>query len=301
MELFDLAARQHGVFSRAQADGLGHGPAQRRTWLTNGIITRHHPGVYRLTGAPSSWRQRVHAAVLWLPDSLASHRTAAALHELRGCERAPVELVVERWTRRHRPPEILVHETKDLVAGDIGAIDGIPCTTLVRTLVDLPAVTHDQRVGDALDGATRYDPTVLDRVRRRHREVARRGRNGTTRLRRVLAARLDGEQVDSGFERLALDLIATASLPRPVTQHQIRDGDFTCYLDLAWPDRRIAMECDSVEHHLNLTAFQWERDRRRHLIALGWTVLEFTWVDVTQRGGMVLQTLAFHLTHPQAA
>ena len=214
---------------------------------------------------------------------------------MRGNDRAPVEVLVERWGRRQRPPDVLVHETKDLVAADISEVGTIPCTSIVRTLVDLPAVTHDMRAGEAIDGATKDDPTLLLRLRRRHLEVARRGRNGTVRLRRLLDARAGGEVVDSAFERLTLDLIASSVLPRPVTQFQVRDRDFVAYLDLAWPDRMLAVECDSFEHHRTLRAFQWDRRRRRRLVALGWTVLEFTYDEVRHQGDLVVRTLAHHL------
>lgn len=300
MDLFDLAARQHGVFSARQATDHDISVRQVRTWLGNGVVDRPLPGVLRIAGAPATWAQRVQTATLWLPGSMASHRTAAALWELRGFESAPVEVLVERWTRRQRPPWLLVHETKDLVGGDLDERRGIACTSLVRTLVDLPAVTHLTKAGDALDHAARYDTSLLPRVRTRHLEVARRGRNGTVKLRLLLTERGQGRDlVDSAFERRALRLIAAGELPRPVTQHQVVDGEFTCYLDLAWPDHRLAMECDSVEHHLSVRAHHWDRERRRRLTRLGWTVLEFTHFDVTKRGPMVLHELGLHLAKPR--
>lgn len=296
MELFELAAGQAGVFSRTQAVDHGTTPTRLRTLLRRDLISRVHPGVYRINGSPITWRQRVAAATLWLPGSLASHRCAAGLWELDGLGRPPVELCVERWSRRHRPPGIIVHETKDLVAGDIEERHGIACTSLVRTLVDLPAVVHEFKAGVALDQASRYDSTILRRVRSRHLEVARQGRNGVVALRALLTERGVGTRpVDSGFERRALRLVEASALPRPVTQHQVRDGDFVCYLDLAWPDHLVAMECDSVEHHLSVRAFHWERERRRRLSRLGWRILEFTYHDVTRRGPMVIRELGFHL------
>jgi len=296
VDLFDLAARHHGVFTNDQASAAGASDQQVRTWLARGIVDRPLPGVLRVVGAPVTWDQRLQAATLWLPGSMASHRSAAALWDLRGFDRAPVEVVVERWRRRQRPPWLLVHETKDLVGGDISERRGIACTSLVRTLVDLPAVAPEAKAGDALDHATRYDDTLLRRVRVRHLEVARRGRNGTTKLRALLVERGQGEDlVDSSFERRALRLILPSALPRPVTQHKVVDGDFTCFLDLAWPDQLVAMECDSIEHHLSVRAHHWDRERRRRLNRLGWTVLEFTHFDVTKRGAMVLKELGFHL------
>jgi hypothetical protein len=228
---------------------------------------------------------------------MASHRAAARLRGLDGFERAPVEVLVERGAKRRRPPRAAVlHETLDLKAPDIDEVDGIACTSLVRTLVDLPAVVHEFKAGVALDQAMRADPAVLARVGERHREVARKGRNGTVALRALLAERGVGELVDSGFERKALRLIHRSVLPTPVTQHHVVDGGFECWLDIAWPTAFVAVECDSLRHHMGERAFRWERRRRRGLAALGWTVLEFTYREVTREGPMVLRELERHLT-----
>ncbi len=296
MELFEIAAVQHGVFSVQQARDNGYSAARMRTLVRQNLITPHLPRVYRVTGSPNTWYRSVWAASLCVPGSLASHRCAARLWGLDGFQAASVELVLQRWDRRRRLPYVTVHETKDLVGGDHETVDGIPCTSVVRTLVDLPAVVHEFRAGVALDQAFRRDPTILKRVRSRHQEVARRGRNGTVKLRTLLEERGMGEDlVDSGFERRALRLIKNSALPSPVTQHQIRDGNFVCYLDLAWPAQRVAVECDSIEHHLSVAAFRWDRERRRRLNRLGWRVLEFTYKDVVERGPMVIQEIGFHV------
>ena len=190
---------------------------------------------------------------------------------------------------------MVLHETKDLRGIDIDEVDGIPCTSLVRTLIDLAAVAHPFRVGMAIDDALRRDPELLPVLVARHVQLARRGRNGTRAMRALLAERSDGNVVDSGFERKALRLITWSDLPRPVTQHHVVDGDFQCWLDIAWPDRMVAMECDSLRHHLGERAFRWERVRRRRLIALGWTVVEFPYLEVTEEGPMVLRELRTHV------
>ncbi len=299
MDLYELAERQHAAFTRTQARQVGITDRRLDGLLDRGSIRRAGPGVFVVNGVPSSWTQRLQVAALGLPGSLASHRAATRLHRLDGVDHAPIELLVARGRhRRRRPDGVVLHETKDLRGPDVDERDGIPCTSLVRTLVDLPAVVHEFRAGVALDHAMRLDPAVRDRVAARHVEVARRGRNGTVALRTLLAERGAGELVDSGFERRALRLIEDSPLPRPVTQHHVIDGDFECWLDLAWPEHLVAMECDSLAHHQGERAFRWERVRRRRLNRLGWTVLEFTYREVTRQGSMVLTELARHLPPP---
>ena len=110
-----------------------------------------------------------------------------------------------------------------------------------------------------------------------------------------------GDKVDSGFERSALRLVRDAGLPEPTLQHKVTAQDFVAYLDLAWPAQMVAMECDSVEHHLSVAAFQRDRDRRRTLLGLGWSVLEFTYRDVTRHPAKVLGDLRRHLLPPSCS
>ncbi|MFI5053459.1 MAG: endonuclease domain-containing protein, partial [Acidimicrobiia bacterium] len=48
-------------------------------------------------------------------------------------------------------------------------------------------------------------------------------------------------------------------------------------LDFAWPDVKVALECDSWEHHGSRVAFGKDRVRLSVLVAGGWRVLTITW------------------------
>ena len=278
--VFALAARQHGLVTYAQLLDLGVPDSTIRLWLQQGRLDRVAPAVYRVGGAPQSWRQRVMRAVL---DSggWASHRTAAALHLLDGHTGVVIEVTVERWRRSSRHDGYAVHEAKDLRPADLTEIDGIPCTSLVRTLLDLPAVEHRFRAEQAFDHALRRDADVAGAVRNRFVQVARRGRNGTTTMRAMLAERT-GEYIPPGstFERIALRWIARAGLATPVKQVKVVDGEFVAYIDLAWPDLLFGFECESFEHHSSKAAAEYGRRRRRRLKALGWEITEWSYDEV---------------------
>ncbi len=287
----DVFRRQHGVASRDQLVATGISRSDLARWVRWGLVEWADHEVARCFGAPRSWRQRVMVACL-TTAGLASHRTAAALHGLDGFPPAIVEVVTDRWRRRRRGAW-RVHETKDLRDVDLDVVDGIPCTSLVRTLVDLPGVCGIDHAGQALDHACRRDDQVLLAVRQRFVEVARRGRNGTVKMRALLNERLaDPVREDSRFETKALRLLANAGLPTPVKQHPVDLGDGTrAHLDLAWPARKVCMECDSVAHHFGKRAFTKDRHRRRQLKLLGWDAFEYTYEDVTRRGDMVVREL----------
>src|SRR4051812_21470906 len=81
---FLLASRQHGLVTCDQMAKLGVSEPALRRLVARRMLDRIGPSVYRVTAAPESWKQRVLAATLSNPHSLASHRTAAALWQLDG-------------------------------------------------------------------------------------------------------------------------------------------------------------------------------------------------------------------------
>ena len=61
-------------------------------------------------------------------------------------------------------------------------------------------------------------------------------------------------------------------------QHEVwHAGRFIARVDAALAELRLAIEVDGFEHHSSPDAFQRDRTRQNRLVALGWTVLRFTW------------------------
>jgi hypothetical protein len=152
--LATLARQHHGLIlgEHARAAGISHAAIRRR--VDNGQLEPVGHGLHRLAGAPIDWRQRALAAV-WLagPEALLSHRAAATLWGLDGISPAVPEVLVPRWSRRgtRSTSRATTHETLDLVGADRSARDGIPCTSIVRTLLDVAAVVHPHRAEQALE------------------------------------------------------------------------------------------------------------------------------------------------------
>jgi hypothetical protein len=176
------------------------------------------------------------------------------------------------------------HESRTLRGVDFAEVDGIGCTALARTILDLPAVSHPYLVARALDHACRDHRGMIDAIVRRHLELPRRGRRGAALMTAMLDERLGtGRFAGSGFEQATVRLVRSVGVPEPVLQHAVRDGDFVAYLDLAWPEIRWLVECDSLAHHSGKSAHEWDRARRRRLKRLGWDGAEVTYDDVTKR------------------
>jgi hypothetical protein len=107
----------------------------------------------------------------------------------------------------------------------------------------------------------------------------------------MLADRVGEPIGDTDFETIALRLVRSVGLPHPMPQYEVRDDDFVAYLDLAWPDIKWFVECDSLDEHSGKGPHEWDRMRRRHLKRLGWDPVEVTYDDVTTRAAQTGQEL----------
>jgi hypothetical protein len=283
VRLADHASARHGTITWGAAVELGIPGSTLTSWVEAGRLVRPAPSVLLVAGAPETWRQGVAIAAA-SGGAWASHRAAAALWGLDGFPPRHIE-VLTLHGRRHKRSLWIVHESRTIRGVDLDEVDGLPCTSVVRTLLDLPAVAHPFLVGQALDHACRRWPGMLKAVNRRQLELARRGRRGSRLMRDLLDERLGrGRHRDSGFETKALRLIRSVGLPEPVLQQEVRDGDFLAFLDVAWPDIKWFIECDSLSNHFGKRAHEWDRARRRHLKRLGWDGVEVTYDQVTKDG-----------------
>src|SRR4051795_5707027 len=134
-EVANLAARQHGVVSRRQLRELGFGTATIDRWVRNAWLHGVFRGVYavghpRLT-APG---RRMAAVLACGSDALLSHRTAADGWGILRSASARIEVTT---TTSRGPHGITVHRVRDIHSDDRAMRDGIPLTSLARTLLDL--------------------------------------------------------------------------------------------------------------------------------------------------------------------
>jgi len=291
-----LAAAQHALVTWDQARALGVTPQAIRGRVAAGRWDHLHLGVYRVAGSPETYEQALLAACLAVgPLVAASHRSAAVLHGLLSFTERPVEIT----TTRGRSPElqsVVVHRLADLVAPWVDTVQGVPCTTPARTLVDLGAVCRPFTVGAALDRALGRRMVTVDAVRTVMRAVGRRGRRGVGVMRAVLASRPDDAPAGVLEARMA-SLLGAAGLPAPVAEYEVRDGlgNVIARVDFAYPDAKLAIEVDGFEPHTELETFQRDRVRQNELVALKWSVLRFTWTEVDKQSPRVAKVVGAHL------
>lgn len=281
-----LAATQHGIVTIHQAIRRGGSQPMIDQRRDSGRWERLAPGVFRIAGVADSWEQQLLTACRSGEGrAYASHRSAARLWELPVAEPVPVEVTVPfgRW---HRLPGVVSHETVRPNHLDRTVRHGISVTTVVRTLIDLAAVTPVGRLEAALDDALRRELTDVASVQTRLEQLAARGRRGVRSLRALLAERdASTSASESVLETRFLRLLRERELPEPVPQFVIRTpaGRFIARTDFAYPDARLVIEVDSYLHHGGRRKFEDDLRRRTELVAAGWQVVHVTARQI-QRG-----------------
>jgi very-short-patch-repair endonuclease len=288
--LSELAAGQHSLFTRRQALDAGLTRRQLERRVDDGKLLRPQRTVYAFASAPVTFEQSVLAACL-ATGGVASHRTAAALWDLRGLERPVVEITV---TAAQAPqlPEVVVHRTTSLDRRDIGRRRDVPVTAPGRTLLDLAAVAP-ALVEAALDDALIRGLVSVSWLERFLDRAGRRGRPGTGVLRRLVEERAEGQaSTESHLEDELIQLLRRHDLPVPVRRHVITVGGVVIRLDLAYPVVKLALEADGRRWHSSRADFQRDRTRGNLLAAQGWTVLRFTADDIRNRSSKVATEIA---------
>ncbi|CAN5797747.1 DUF559 domain-containing protein [soil metagenome] len=286
------AARQHGVLTTADARraGLSTSAIHRRCLAGQWVPVAR--GVYRVNGVPPTWEGRLTAAVLVAGEgAVVSHRAAGVLWELDGCRPGPPEITIPRG-RTHRPADVGLHESTDLVLAGAVRRRGLPVTGAARTLLDLSSVTPLQHAEQAMNDAIRRRLTTWPELLETLILHARRGRNGVGTFRAILDERYGERVPDSYFNQLVRRLLEDAGLPSPVSELELHDGGrFVARIDLAYPGLMFAIELDG-RHHATDEGFERDRPRQNRIELLGWLVLRYTWKALTTNPGLICREVA---------
>lgn len=274
--LGELAQRQSGVFSLDQARAGGLSASGVRSRVARGRWRRVHRGVYAFGHSALVPRGRLMAALLACgPGAVLSHWSAAWVWGLVRSWGAPIHVTVAG--RRGCSVSGIRSHRSSLPDADRARYDGLPVTTVARTLLDLCEVGDDTRVARAVEEAEklrRFDLGAVEDVLSRAC-----GRHGSARLSRVLADYGREAVTRSELERAFVRLCEAAGLPAPAMNLTVAGLE----VDAVWPGARLAVELDSRRHHHTTAAFQRDRDRDRTLTLAGWRPVRFTWFDVDAR------------------
>jgi REase_MTES_1575 len=285
-----FAVQQHGVVSRAQLVAAGVGREAIRHRLATSRLHLTYPTVYAVGHPLLSLHGRYLAAVLACGDhAVLSHRDAATLLDLLPVGSGAIEVTTIRRGRRSLRG-IKLHSSRSLPPDEITTCEGIPCTTVARTLVDLAGCVPPRRLRQTLEQALVL--RVFDLAATTVALGRARGRRGTAALRRLLAEVADEPPLTRReLERLFRELVREAGLPLPVVNGLVAGYE----VDFHWPAHRLIVETDGRAFHAHALAFDDDRQRDLDLELAGWHVLRVTWRHVLQEPERVVALLRSRL------
>ena len=170
------AYQQNGYFTSAQAREHGVSRQLLNHHVKQERFERVRRGLYRIQGFPSSEHDDIREK--WMavgPEkAIVSHESALALLGL--SDNIPDEihlLVPRRYRGLRRPPGVVIHTRPDDEKVDPIWREGMPATTLARTLVDVADELQPEQVAMAVQQALNLG--LLTR-RQLEREAARQGK-----------------------------------------------------------------------------------------------------------------------------
>ncbi len=302
---YALASSQHGLVTWDQLHALG---ASRRTLGRR--LRAHHwrrlfPGVFRLLPSGSSaWHQQLMGVCLWLgPEAAVSHHAAANLWELDGFEERPIEVSLNRRHSGRAPSGITIHRVCWVPKDNVTTREGIPVTTVARTLLDAARVGPSDQVDAGLDCALRKKLLNLKGLKLAVEKIGHRGVGGLSALRALLNQRGNTKPKDSEQERWFYEhIIGRYGLPKPLHNFPVVDetGRLVARVDAAYPEWGIAIELQSKAHHSSDKARLNDSRRRNLLVRAGFHPLEFWCEDVIHQPEKVAQELWATLGRVQA-
>jgi very-short-patch-repair endonuclease len=284
-----LAERQHGVVTVGQLRSLGLGARGARHREASGRLHRIHRRVYAVGRPDLTDRGRWMAAVLAYGNEAAlSHRAAAAHRGLRPSASPKIDVTVPRRSVRSRPG-IHVHASETLRREDVTAFEGIPCTTVARTLLDLADVLNPRGVERAVEQAEvlrLFDLQAVEDVLARAT-----GRRGAGVLRAAIGNASDNGVTASELEEAFLELCRGASLPQPAVNAWLTLDDRAIKADFLWRTEHLIVETDGRASHGTPQAFERDRRRDQLLTLAGFKILRFTWRQVRTEPDAVAGTI----------
>jgi Transcriptional regulator, AbiEi antitoxin/Protein of unknown function (DUF559) len=291
----ELASRQHGVVALRQLRALGLSASGARKWVTTGRLHRVHREVYAVGHSALKREGHFMAAVLSCgPGAVLSHGSAAAHWGIRDSAAGFVDVTDPARLGRSRPG-LRVHRGDRMRSDETTTEDGIPCTTVARTLLDLAVVLDHRGIERECERSVRlrlFDLGALGSLLERHR-----GRRGVARLRTTIAdyepdLLLTRSELEARFLRLCI----RSGLPRPVVNGRLELAGSVLEVDFHWPRQRLVVETDGASVHGTVKARETDTRRDQMLTAAGWTVIRSTWRQVTAEPHGLLATLTTLLT-----
>lgn len=275
-----LAEKQGGVASRGQLVALAVSESTISRWVESGRLHRVYPSVYAVGHRSLAMAGRARAALLYAGrGSALSHQTGGWWLGLLSTE--PARLHVTTPLRRRSLADLRVH---DRITVPVIIHNGLPVTSVAQTLLNIAATMRFHELRLAVAEADHQDllvPAEID-------AILGRGRSGSAALRAAVNSHLpELASARSVLEQRFLLLCEAHALPIPEVNVRIEG----LVVDALWRNARVVVELDGHKSHARTAAAERDRHRDLTLRAAGFTVLRYTWQQVTREPELVVTDL----------
>jgi hypothetical protein len=288
-----------GIITTAELTAARMSDAKIRTLIRRGVLTPVCREAYahaelaaqaRATGPRTERMLTIAAAIAVASEHVvASHFDAAIVHELDLLEHPPADIVT--LSRPHGSPGsrtgrpgILMHKVA-LPDAHVRVRDGIPVTSVARTVVDLArtlpfragVVVADSALHGFQVGKGELEAVLRDCVRW----------PGVVQARRVVA--FSDALAESPFESIARVAFADGGLPAPMLQVWIMAPDHPIgRVDFLWDQHATIAEADGALKYADPERARKQLKRDSELRRAGYEVVHFTWRDLAEHPDQVI-------------
>ena len=257
------------MVTRDQLIASGVGTRGISDWVQRGRLHRLHRGIYAYGHDRLRVEGRWLAAVLACgPAAVLSHGTAARMWEIRQSNSALIDVTVPSRAGRIRRKGIRIHRSGRLAPQEVTVRNGIPVTTVARTLLDLADVLDTQALRRAVTEAeytNRFDLTAFNAVVQD---------NPGRRTRKLMTAAFEGRQhrTRSPLEDRFLRFMDRWGVEEPECNAWIEGYE----VDVVWTRVGLVVELDGVAAHGTRAAVRRDRRKDRVLWRAGFRTMRLT-------------------------
>ncbi|HEY8641538.1 MAG TPA: DUF559 domain-containing protein [Candidatus Dormibacteraeota bacterium] len=274
---------KRGPFSLREAELAG------LTWdhLQSSSYRHLAHGTYAWTGLRADSLLALQGTLHRLPGAAVfSGRTAAYLHGLDVPPCDPIQVTLPRDCGVSSRSGVRVRRS-GLNPEEVVRRQGLPCTAILRTLLDIgesPALVESVVIADMALHADLITTEHLGAV-----VAARAGTKFAKRLRQMGDLAEPGSE--SAMETRLRIILVLAGLPRPELQVNLHDdnGQFLGRADLYYRSHRLVIEYDGATHRATLVE---DNRRQNRILAAGYRLLRFTAADLRDPASVVAQVRA---------
>jgi hypothetical protein len=227
------------------------------------------------------------AAVLASSPSVASHLSAGWLWGLLQSRPGTVHVTSRMGRRAERS---FVTHRADLAPADLIRRDGIPVTSLARTILDLAVDSRPRTVSRYIRQANddkNFDLRAIEDLLARTK-----GHRGRAKVLAALEIYDDREIVTrSDTEKRFFEVVTAAGLPAPAMNYFVEGYE----LDAYWPEHRFGVELDVYGTHGSRLSFEEDRERDDELLLAGIETTRVTKVRLDREPEAVVESVRRHL------